>query len=199
MAISYGPKLGLINNAAIGENYTDAMRQFLQALDTLIQMSVISTAVISPPSTPNNGDAYLLITGTPSGAWTGYSGYIAVWDTQVTTSGTNTQVPQWVFYKPNAGWSTWVISSGSFLIYNGVSWTPLIAGNIQAEAPTGAINGSNITYILTYTPFPTSSLQLFINGVFQIPVDNYNVNATVITMNVAPNSGSTVYAVYQYV
>jgi Protein of unknown function (DUF2793) len=199
MAISLGPKLQLLFNSLIGEQYYDSLRIFLQALDQLVQMSVLSTAVISPPSTPNPGDAYLLLTGTPSGAWTGYFGYIAVWDTQVTTSGTNTTVPQWVFYKPNPGWITWVVSSSSLLIFNGVTWSPLLSGNIISETPVGAINGSNITFLIGNSPSPASSLQLYVNGVFQIPSTNYNINGTVITLNVAPSTGSTVYAVYQYV
>lgn len=200
MAISYGPNLGLINNASIGENYTDAMRLFLQAIDTLVQTSVYTTSATSPPSNPVNGNAYLLITGTPSGAWTGYSGYIAVWNTQVTTSGTNTQVPQWVFYKPNSGWLVWVISTSTLLVFNGTSWSPVVSGAIQAEVPSGAINGSNTTYILTYAPYPVASMELYINGVFQIPGGvNYTLTGTTITMNTAPNTGSTVYAKYNFV
>jgi hypothetical protein len=160
-------------------------------------MSVISTGVSSPPTNPNPGDAYLLITGTPSGAWLGYTGYIAVWNTQVTTSGTNTTVPQWVFYKPNAGWIVWVTSTTSLIVYNGVGWSPIVAGGVQAETPVGAINGSNITFLLSYDP-TTGSLQFYVNGVFQIPAVNYNINGTVVTLNVAPSSGSTVYAVYDY-
>src|SRR5579859_3470775 len=133
MPISLGPKLGLLNNASIGETYYDQLRQFLQALDQLVQMSVISTTLTAPPASPNNGDAYLLLGGTPTGAWTGFSGYVAVWNTQVTTAGTNNQVPAWVFYKPNAGWLVWTIATNSLSVFDGTNRTSVTQGGSQAE------------------------------------------------------------------
>lgn len=199
MAISYGPKLGLINNALIGENYVDAFRAFLQAIDELVQMSVISSTLNVPPATPNNGDAYLLLQPSPSGAWTGFLGYVAVWDTQVTTSGTNTQVPAWVFYKPNPGWLIWIIATNSLYVYNGTNWTPVVSGGTQAEVPIGPINGSNVNFTLSFSPSPPASLSLYVNGVFQLPSVNYTLSGTNLSMVIAPNAGSTLYAVYEYV
>lgn len=199
MSISFGPKLNLINNANINEAYYDQLRQFLQALDQLIQMSVISATVSVPPPTPANGDAYLLLQATPSGVWAGFMGYIAVWDTQVTTSGTNTQVPAWVFYKPNAGWIVWNINTASLYVYNGTAWTSVVAGGSQAEVPTGAINGTNRAYAITFTPTPLATFTLYLNGVFQLPSVNYTLSGNSLSMNIAPSSGSTLYAVYDYV
>ena len=131
--ITTGPKLGLLNNANIGQQYFDQFRQFLQALDQLVQMSVLNATAVVPPSTPNNGDAYLLIGGTPSGAWTGFAGYIAVWDTQVTESGTNIQAPAWVFYSPQPGWVVWNVALAGLYVYNGASWGPV--GGIPIPVP----------------------------------------------------------------
>lgn len=200
MAISYGPKLGLINNANIGETYYDAFRVFLQAIDAIVQLSAISASVSVPPTNPNNGDTYILATGVPSGAWTGYSQQIAVWNTQVTTSGTNTQVPAWVFYKPNQGWTSWVQAIYGTMIFDGFIWVSNFEGSVQAETPTGAANGTNKVFTLTYNPNPLASLSLYVNGVFQVPYNgvDYTIVGTTITLVVAPNPGSTIYAVYDY-
>lgn len=123
--ISFGPKLGLINNANIGQEYFDQFRVFLQAIDQLVQMSVLNATQTTPPNNPNPGDAYLLIGGTPSGAWTGFAGSIASWNTQLTTTGSNTQVPSWVFYTPQPGWILWNVSTASLIVFNGTSWGPV--------------------------------------------------------------------------
>jgi hypothetical protein len=147
MAISLGPKLGLLNNANIGEAYYDQLRMFLQAIDALLQASVISASVAVPPSTPNNGDAYVL-SPTPSGVWTGYQGYIAIWNTQVTSAGTNNQVPSWVFYKPQPGWVIWNVALQGLYVYTGTVWiaigggiTPIALGGTGAtSAPIALTN-----------------------------------------------------------
>lgn len=131
--ISFGPKLGLLNNAAINQTYYDQLRKLIQALDQLIMGNVINATAVVPPSSPNNGDSYL-ISSTPSGAWSTFPvNSIAVWDTQVTNSGTNTLNPAWVNYVPKSGWIIWNIALGSLVVFNGSAWTPFAGG---ANFPT---------------------------------------------------------------
>lgn len=155
MAISFGPKLGLLYNSLIGESYYDSLRLFLQTVDALVQGSVINATQSSPPTSPNPGDAYLLTGGTPSGQWTGRAGNIAVWDAQLTNSGTNTVVPGWIFLSPNAGWIVWNVALSSLIVYNGTSWSSLGGGanfptNTNITSMTGipntAINTTGYTY-----------------------------------------------------
>lgn len=134
MTISLGPKLGLINNAAIGEAYFDQFRQFLQAIDQIVQMSVLSATVINPPTNPNPGDAYLLPSN-PTGAWASFGGQITWWNTQVTISGTNVQVPAWTFIQPEPGWIVWNVATASLNVYSGTVWAP--------------IGGSGVTFPIT--------------------------------------------------
>jgi hypothetical protein len=135
MAIALGPKLGLLFNSNLNEYYADNFRTFLQALDQLIMGSVVNTTTVVPPTSPNPGDAYLLTLGlNPSGAWTGQAGNIAVWNTQVTNSGTNTQVPAWVFYTPRPGWIVWNTALGGLYVYNGSAWSPINNGIVQPVA-----------------------------------------------------------------
>ncbi len=149
MSLALGPKLNLLFNANIGQNYVDSFRQFLQAIDQLVQGSVINATTIVPPSTPSPGDAYLLTGGTPSGGWAGQAGNIAVWDTQVTNSGTNTQVPAWVFYTPKPGWTLWNVATSTFTVYNGSSWGAVGGGG--ANFPTN-------TDITSMTGIPNTTI-----------------------------------------
>jgi hypothetical protein len=121
MAIELGPKLGLLYNTNIYESYGDAFRPFLQAIDALLFASVINATTIVPPTSPNNGDAYLLV-NTPAGAWLGQQNAIAVWSTGVTLSGTNTPAPAWVFYTPKPGWTVWNTATAQVLTWNGTVW-----------------------------------------------------------------------------
>jgi Protein of unknown function (DUF2793) len=143
MSIVLGPKLGLLYNSNINEYYADNFRTFLQAMDALIFASVVNATTVVPPASPAPGNAYLLTVGTnPSGAWTGQAGKIAVWNTQVTISGTNTQSPAWVFYTPQPGWILWNVALGGLYVYNGSAWTPINAGVVQPVASYGDQIGS---------------------------------------------------------
>jgi hypothetical protein len=55
------------------------------------------------------------------------------------------------------------------------------SGFADDETPSGAINGSNMTYTLTYTPNPASSLELFVNGVLQLPGVDFTLSGNIIT------------------
>lgn len=198
MTVSFGPKLGFINNANIGEIYYDQFRLFLQGLDQLLQMSVLNSSTVSPPTTPSDGDAYLLLVPSPTGAWTGFFGYIAVWDVQNTIAGSDTRSPAWIFYKPLPGWTVWNISVSNLSVFDGINWNSVAGGSAQAESPSGVIDGSNRNFTLTFLPQPTASLLVFLNGVLQIPTNDYVLSGTTIAMNIAPGSSSNLYAVYDY-
>ena len=139
--ISYGPKLGLLNNATIGEVYYDQFRPFLRGMDALVQISAISFAA-TPPVSPSNGDTYIISDdgeSGPQGEWAGKLNQIAVYSTQITEHGNNTLTPGWEYYIPNPGWIAFVYDR-SGLVYdtNGPtgfmgfnyyynSWLPLMA------------------------------------------------------------------------
>ena len=150
MANTYGPKLGKLINANIGDPYPNDFRPLLRAFDALIQGSVISTSVITPPLTPNNGDAYILLaSSSPTGAWAGKNGQVAVWSTEITTPNTDTKVPGWDFYVPNAGWVFFSVAQGNLWMFTGSEWYPLATATstgLQADvvnAQTGfQVNGT---------------------------------------------------------
>jgi len=201
MSIVTGPKLGLLFNCNIAETYYDQFRSFLQALDQLIMGSVLSSSVNVPPTSPNPGDAYLLITGTPTGAWAGQSGNIAVWDTQVTNSGTNTLNPSWVFYVPNPGWIVWNTSAATLQVYNGTIWQSIGGGTIPvsgggtgattasvARANLGAAASAANSDITSLTGIPSTTINSsgYLNGVV-----NGTANGFQLGFNLSTGSGGT--------
>jgi hypothetical protein len=128
MAITLGPKLGLLYDANQGEEYTQPFREFLSGMDTLIQASIITAGFSAPPASPADGDAYI-VSATATGAWTGQEKNIAVWSTQQPT-------PGWQFFTPKAGWLVWDITGQGARQFFGGVWSD------PAEIPISqTING----------------------------------------------------------
>lgn len=69
----------------------------------------------------------------------------------------------------------------------------------DAEVPTGAINGVNVTFTLAASPSPSLSLALYRNGVLQEGggVD-YTLSSATITFVAAPGSGDILLAFYRH-
>lgn len=125
MAVDLGPRLGLLVNANINDPYYDQFRPFLRAIDALLLGAVINSTTTIPPSSPSNGDAYLLL-GTPTGAWAGQLNNIAVWSTEITSPGTNTKVPGWEFHVPNSGWTIWDTALSVLQVFFTSQWRNLL-------------------------------------------------------------------------
>lgn len=125
-SVVIGPKLDEVVYADIGANFPNSLRAFLRAFDALVQASVLSLTIATPPGSPANGDAYV-VAASPTGAWAGQAGNIAVWSTQIATVDTNTKVPAWEFHAPKAGWRVFNVADGNFYFYNGTAWLELAA------------------------------------------------------------------------
>ncbi|MDF1671600.1 MAG: DUF2793 domain-containing protein [Roseovarius sp.] len=82
----------------------------LRRLDALVQLAVISASGITPPSTPADGDRYILPVGA-TGAWAGQSSAIAIYETNV-----------WTFIAPREGWCAWVNDTDQLIVWNGSAW-----------------------------------------------------------------------------
>ena len=70
----------------------------------------------------------------------------------------------------------------------------------DGETPSGAINGANATFTLAFTPSPTSSVQLYLNGLRMQQGLDYTITASTITFLSAsiPQSGDVILATYRY-
>ena len=204
--ISYGPKLGLLNNASIGDTYYDQFRPFMRGVDALVQISVISV-LSTPPSSPNDGDSYI-IGATPSGEWTGKSNEVAVYSVQVTQTSSDTLTPGWDYYTPQYGWLAYNAGLPGFLYFMG-TWAELlpvantsVLGFVKPDGTTisitdGTISGSS--FQVAGTGLISSGTVDFVpNGGIQIVNSSDGqllFSALVDNSSIAVNGSNQIYAV----
>lgn len=147
MSISIGPKIPIIVRVSEGDAWTTPGNSMLRALQPLVQPNVISLALSAPPSSPSNGNTYIVGSG-GSGAWAGQDNSVAYWGTD------NPFAPggEWEFYAPQAGWMVVNRADNTPYIFDGAAWNVLAGGGggggptIQASAnivQMGAPNGSH--------------------------------------------------------
>lgn len=69
-------------------------------------------------------------------------------------------------------------------------------GDEFAEVPIGTLNGSNVTFTLTYSPTQYPVIWLFLNGDFQQPGVDFTLAGNIITYVEAPNETDEHYIIY---
>ena len=83
----------------------------LTALDTIVQLACLDKDLSSPPAAPREGDRYLVATQEPTGAWSGLSGEIALY-----------QDGHWIGFPPQPGWLAWIIDESELYIFTAAGW-----------------------------------------------------------------------------
>ena len=98
----------------------DVFNEVLRTLDALVQPSVVSRTLTTPPGSPAQGDTYIVGVGA-TGAWSGKAYNIATfWG------------GEWVFYQPITGWTAWSQADSKLYYYNGSIWADAIPGGGDA-------------------------------------------------------------------
>lgn len=112
------PNLVLPYLAASQSQKHVTVNEALRRLDALVQVTVQSVALATPPVSPTEGQRWIL-PASPTGAWAGHASQIAAW-----------QDGAWAFYAPLDGWTAIDISTDTLLLYNAGTgiWTGLITG-----------------------------------------------------------------------
>ena len=82
----------------------------LRILDTLVQLAVIERDLTTPPSSPVEGQRWI-VKSAGTGAWAGHDNAIAAW-----------QDGGWQFSAPQTGWVAFVQNEGTLLVWNGTAW-----------------------------------------------------------------------------
>lgn len=98
-------------------------------LDVLVQLSVASWTVASPPEAPQDGACHVVATGA-TGAWAGHDNAVAVY-----------RDGSWVFYPPRSGWRAELPAEGLSIVYDGTGWS-------ERGAQSQALLGVNATAAL---------------------------------------------------
>lgn len=69
---------------------------------------------------------------------------------------------------------------------------------IDAEEPSGIIDGTNTVFVLGNVPNPPKCLNLYVNGLWMTQGEDYTLSDNVITMTEAPQTGYNLRASYRY-
>lgn len=82
---------------------------------------------------------------------------------------------------------------------NALSSVTSTAVYVDAQTPSGTINGTNTTFTLPSTPSPVGSLALYRNGLLQMVGVDYSLSGAVITFlsGSTPQSGDVLQAYYR--
>lgn len=100
----------------------------LLRLDALVQISVVTRQLSSPPLVTHEGVRYLL-PASPSGAWAGQGGKLALFQGGV-----------WNFITPRKGWCAWVEGEGRLVAFDGTTWRDPVIFPDATTAPRLGIN-----------------------------------------------------------
>lgn len=130
MALSNGPNLGILVDGAIGEVHYDALMQQWRAMDALVQPHVKSYTLTTPPSSPSDGDCYVVPSGA-TGVWASNVNKVTRYSTKQTS---------WEYFTPKSGWMFPVEGTETVIRFNGSSWVDafvnkadLVAGKVPAS------------------------------------------------------------------
>ena len=119
------PNLALPYLAAAQSQKHVTVNVALDALDGLVQLSVISAVLSAPPGSPAEGDRYIIESGA-TGAWVG-------WD----ASAAQFSGGAWLRLVPQTGWLAWNAANGQLLVWTGSAWLTLdTAMNLLTRAPS---------------------------------------------------------------
>jgi Protein of unknown function (DUF2793) len=94
----------------------------LVLLDDLVQLSVLTRTVASPPSNPAEGARYLLPVNA-AGLWTGRSHQVAIW-----------RDGGWSYHQPADGWRVFVQDEGLCLFFQSGNWSAVKALGVNTSA-----------------------------------------------------------------
>jgi hypothetical protein len=88
------------------------LNEALRLMDTLVQLAVGDRDLNAPPSSPVEGQRWIVkASPSPTGAWAGHGNHVAAW-----------QDGGWTFSVPKAGWLAFVVDEGVLIAWSGTAW-----------------------------------------------------------------------------
>lgn len=109
----------------------------IRALDAVVQLSVLDRDLTTPPTTPGEGDRYIVAAGA-SGSWAAHAGHVAAW-----------QDGTWAFHAPKEGWIVWVADEDRLAAWDGSAWRDAISGSLNLVPRVGINATADSTSRLT--------------------------------------------------
>ncbi len=106
--------MGLYYGWASGESgWKNQMDANLTKIGAMMQISVIDRDLTAAPSTPANGDTYI-VAASATGVWAAKDGQIAVW---------RSPLAAWEFYVPKNGWQAVILDESKMTTRLAGAWT----------------------------------------------------------------------------
>lgn len=168
--MSASPLIGfteLVNGQAIPETTVNEIALLLEGFAGFTSLK--SRAVAAPPGSPAQGDRYL-IAASPTGAWTGKAGSIAVY---INTS--------WDFVTPWEGLFAWVADEATLIRYHSAAWGSYsasggILSSITALGPVLSISGTtlSVSSAKEWAPNFTAAGDVYIPAIVAMTIDQGN-------------------------
>lgn len=114
--MSLTPNLGLpyIDAGQAQKHVTH--NEALRSLDALVQLAVLDRDLAAPPSSPAEGERWI-VAPAASGAWASHTGHVAAW-----------QDGAWRFSAPVTGWVAYVVDEEMLIAWDGSSWNSVSGG-----------------------------------------------------------------------
>lgn len=119
------PRLGLPYIAPQQAQSHVTHNEAIRALDALVQISVSDRDRTAPPDTPAEGDQHI-IAEAATGAWSGRDNQLAAF-----------QDGAWACFPPQTGWRAWVRAEERLFVWDGTSWSDVVAGSVNPAQLVG--------------------------------------------------------------
>jgi hypothetical protein len=125
------PNLGLAFLEASQAQKHVTVNEALRRLDAVVHLAVIDRDLAAPPSSPANGDRYI-VASAATGAWHGHDGQVAAF-----------QDGAWTFLAPRPGWLAYALDEAVALVRTASAWLPLPMP-AQNLAMLGVLTSANV-------------------------------------------------------
>ncbi|WP_435165131.1 DUF2793 domain-containing protein [Falsirhodobacter sp. 1013] len=123
----------------------------LRLLDMIVQLSVTSRTLTSPPERPQAGNRYIIANGA-TGGWAGHDQHLAVHD------GT-----AWVFVTPLPGWRAFVQEEGQTVTFANNAWTNPQAATLGVNTGADTLNRLSVRSAATLLTHEGTDHRLKVN------------------------------------
>jgi Protein of unknown function (DUF2793) len=97
----------------------------IRALDCLVQLTVLTRTLSTPPASPADGARYI-VAASPTGAWAGQANAIAAF-----------QDGAWAFHAPREGWRAWIADEDVLAVWTGAAWGPAAVATVNPASLIG--------------------------------------------------------------